>query len=74
MPVFAIEARGLDEASMPDTSVEDMARHCLARFRKVQVEGPYFLLEKAQSRRKNCVSDYVGYAYSRKILVIFSFT
>jgi len=25
MPVFAIEARGLDEASMPDTSVEDMA-------------------------------------------------
>jgi thioesterase domain-containing protein len=43
-PVFAIEARGLDEASMPDTSVEDMARHYLTRIRIVQAAGPYFLL------------------------------
>jgi thioesterase domain-containing protein len=44
MPLFAIEARGLDEASMPDTSVEDMARHYLTRIRIVQAAGPYFLL------------------------------
>jgi thioesterase domain-containing protein len=44
IPVFAIEARGLDEASMPDTSVEDMARHYLTRIRIVQPVGPYFLL------------------------------
>jgi len=44
MPAFAIEARGLDEASRPDISVEEMARHYLARVRTVQAEGPYFLL------------------------------
>jgi thioesterase domain-containing protein len=44
MPVFAVEARGLDEASMPDTRVEDMARHYLTLIRIVQAAGPYFLL------------------------------
>jgi thioesterase domain-containing protein len=44
MPVFAVEARGLDAASMPDTRVEDMARHYLNLIRIVQAEGPYFLL------------------------------
>jgi thioesterase domain-containing protein len=43
MPVFAIEARGLDEASTPDTSVEEMATHYLAQIQKVQAAGPYYL-------------------------------
>jgi thioesterase domain-containing protein len=43
MPVFAIEPRGLDASSTPDTSVEEMARHYLTRIRTVQAAGPYFL-------------------------------
>ena len=43
MPIFAIEARGLDESSVPDTSVEEMARHYLTRVQTVQSLGPYFL-------------------------------
>jgi acetoacetyl-CoA synthetase len=43
MPVFAIEARGIDESSTPDTNVEEMALHYLARIRTVQGAGPYFL-------------------------------
>jgi hypothetical protein len=39
MPVLAIEARGLDEASTPDTGVEDMARHYLTRIKMVQAAG-----------------------------------
>jgi acetoacetyl-CoA synthetase len=44
LPVFAIEARGLDNSSTPDTSVEEMARHYLTRLQKVQATGPYFLV------------------------------
>jgi thioesterase domain-containing protein len=44
IPVFAIEARGLDEASLPDANVEEMAAHYLVLIRTVQAEGPYFLL------------------------------
>jgi thioesterase domain-containing protein len=44
MPVFAIEARGLDGSSDPDTSVEEMAKHYLTRIKTVQAAGPYFLL------------------------------
>ena len=43
MPIFAIEARGLDESSTPDTSIEEMARHYLTRVQTVQSPGPYFL-------------------------------
>jgi thioesterase domain-containing protein len=43
MRVFAIEARGLDESSTPDTSVDEMARHYLAQVQTVQAAGPYFL-------------------------------
>jgi thioesterase domain-containing protein len=43
MPVFAIEARGVDASSTPDTSVEEMARHYLTRVQTVQAAGPYFL-------------------------------
>jgi thioesterase domain-containing protein len=44
LKVFAVEARGLDEESLPDTSVDDMAEHYLAQIRAVQAAGPYFLL------------------------------
>jgi thioesterase domain-containing protein len=43
MPVFAIEARGIQPGSTPDTSVEDMAEHYLACLQALQVTGPYFL-------------------------------
>jgi thioesterase domain-containing protein len=43
MPVFAIEARGIDESSDPDTSVQEMARHYLTRVKTVQAAGPFFL-------------------------------
>ena len=44
MPVFAIEARGLDKNSLPDSNVEEMTQHYLALVRSVQPAGPYFLL------------------------------
>jgi acetoacetyl-CoA synthetase len=44
MPVFAIEARGVDESSTPDDSVEEMARHYLTLVQTLQTAGPYFLL------------------------------
>jgi thioesterase domain-containing protein len=43
MPVFAIEPRGLDDSSAPDTSIEETGRHYLTRVRTVQEAGPYFL-------------------------------
>jgi len=43
MPVFAIEARGVDGSSTPDTNIEEMARHYLTRVQTVQAAGPYFL-------------------------------
>ena len=68
MSVFAIEARGIDESSTPDTNVEEMALHYLARIRTVQGAGPYFLaghsfgglvaLEMAQSLHE--VGEDVG--------------
>jgi thioesterase domain-containing protein len=43
MPVFALEARGVDGSSTPDTSVEETAQHYLTRVQPVQAAGPYFL-------------------------------
>jgi acetoacetyl-CoA synthetase len=43
-PVFAIEARGIDETSLPDADVEQTAYHYIAQIRAVQPTGPYFLL------------------------------
>ncbi len=42
MRVFAIEARGVDGSSSPDTNIADMARHYVERVRAIQPEGPYF--------------------------------
>jgi acetoacetyl-CoA synthetase len=42
MPVYAIEARGVTESSSPDTNIEEMARHYVARVQSVQPSGPYF--------------------------------
>jgi thioesterase domain-containing protein len=41
--VFAVEARGIDGSTPPDTQVEEMARHYLTQVRAVQATGPYFL-------------------------------
>jgi acetoacetyl-CoA synthetase len=43
MPVFAIEARGVQGTNPPDTQIEEMARHYLSRVKTVQAAGPYFL-------------------------------
>jgi thioesterase domain-containing protein len=42
MPVFAIEARGVDGSSTPDTNIEEMAEHYVERVRSIQPSGPYF--------------------------------
>jgi thioesterase domain-containing protein len=44
MSVFAIEARGLDGATEPDSDIEHLVDHYLSRIATVQADGPYFLL------------------------------
>jgi thioesterase domain-containing protein len=44
MPVFAIEARGVDGNGQPDHDIETLVRHYIDRIRTVQPNGPYFLL------------------------------
>ena len=44
MPVFAIEARGVDGNGQPDQDIETLVRHYIDRIRTVQPNGPYFLL------------------------------
>jgi thioesterase domain-containing protein len=44
MPVYAIEARGLDRSSEPDGDLEEMIKHYVDRVQTVQAAGPYFLL------------------------------
>ena len=44
MPVFAIEARGVDGNGQPDHDIETHVRHYIDRIRTVQPNGPYFLL------------------------------
>jgi thioesterase domain-containing protein len=43
MPVFAIEARGVDGSTAPDTDIGEMADHYIARVQTLQPQGPYFL-------------------------------
>jgi thioesterase domain-containing protein len=42
-PVYGLQARGLDGAASPHTSVEDMAAHYINEIRAVQPRGPYHL-------------------------------
>jgi thioesterase domain-containing protein len=44
MPVFAIEARGVDGSGEPDSNIEQLVSHYLSRVRALQATGPYFLL------------------------------
>lgn len=44
MPLFAIEARGVDSVSDPDQDIETMIEHYINRIRSVQPSGPYFLM------------------------------
>jgi thioesterase domain-containing protein len=44
MPVFAIEARGVDRLSAPDDDIEEMVEHYVNRIQTVQPSGPYFFL------------------------------
>ena len=43
MPIYAIEARGVDDASEPDYDIDTMVIHYLERIKAVQPAGPYFL-------------------------------
>jgi acetoacetyl-CoA synthetase len=44
MPVFAIEARGVDGNGQPDGDIEALVQHYIGRIRTRQPTGPYFLL------------------------------
>ena len=44
MPLFAIEARGVDSTSDPDRDIGAMVGHYIDQIRTVQPNGPYFLL------------------------------
>jgi thioesterase domain-containing protein len=41
VPVYAIEARGLDEDTAPDSDIEELVTHYLDRVRSLQPHGPY---------------------------------
>jgi thioesterase domain-containing protein len=47
MLVFAIEARGVDDASEPDNNIEEMVDDYVERVRTIQESGPYFLLRRS---------------------------
>jgi thioesterase domain-containing protein len=44
MPLFAIEARGVDALSDPDHDMATMVEHYIDRIRTIQASGPYFLI------------------------------
>src|ERR1700722_6756976 len=44
MPVFAIEAGGVDGNGEPDNDIETLAQHYIGRIWSLQPNGPYFLL------------------------------
>jgi thioesterase domain-containing protein len=44
MPVYAIEARGVDPSSKPDEDIGELVDHYLQQVKKLQPMGPYFLL------------------------------
>jgi acetoacetyl-CoA synthetase len=43
MPVFAVEARGVDGSTCPDTDVAEMATHYASKLEALQPIGPYYL-------------------------------
>jgi thioesterase domain-containing protein len=44
MPVYAIEARGVETSSKPDDDIGELVDHYLRQMKKLQPIGPYFLL------------------------------
>jgi len=44
MPVYAIEARGVDASSEPDDDIGELVDHYLQQMKMLQPMGPYFLL------------------------------
>ncbi len=43
-PVYAVQPKGLDGGEIPYNSMEEMAAYYLKEIKKVQPQGPYFLL------------------------------
>lgn len=43
-PVYGMQARGIDGADEPFSSIEDMAQFHLGAIRQLQADGPYFLI------------------------------
>jgi thioesterase domain-containing protein len=44
MPLFAIEARGVDSKDEPDHDMATMVQHYIDRIQTIQPNGPYFLI------------------------------
>ncbi|MFJ4617381.1 amino acid adenylation domain-containing protein [Streptomyces sp. NPDC088812] len=44
VPVYGLQARGLDPDNVPHTSIQDMAKDYIAEIRAVQPRGPYAFL------------------------------
>ncbi|HVY17342.1 MAG TPA: alpha/beta fold hydrolase [Rhodopila sp.] len=44
MPVYGIEARGVDDDSEPDDDLDELVDHYLEQVTRLQPHGPYFLL------------------------------
>lgn len=42
--IYGVQARGLDGAHPPHTSIEEMARHYVEEITALQPDGPYFLI------------------------------
>ena len=43
LPVYGLQARGIDGKTPPDVNVEAMAQYCIQSMRAMQPDGPYFL-------------------------------
>ena len=44
MPVYAIEARGVDDSSEPDEDIVELVDHYLQQVKNLEPMGPYFLI------------------------------
>ncbi|MGA3204885.1 MAG: alpha/beta fold hydrolase, partial [Bryobacteraceae bacterium] len=47
IPLFAIEAQGVDSVSDPDQDMHAMVQHYIDRIKTVQKDGPYFLMGRS---------------------------
>jgi surfactin synthase thioesterase subunit len=53
IPLFAIEAQGVDSVSDPDQDMHAMVQHYIDRIKTVQKDGPYFLWDVHSAGRSS---------------------